>query len=98
MLAGASDESTAHPPGMHRIPIRQRVSSWALQDSVELNFAACNPKRYSPSDAVTLHLDVKNVPSLMLKVYEINTRTYYTSTKSEVRRRGCFGKSRSRLK
>lgn len=56
---------------------------------MELSFAACNPKRHSPSDAVTLHLDVKNVPSLMLKVYEINTRTYYTSTKSEVRRRGC---------
>lgn len=54
------------------------------QERVELSFALCNPKRVSPSEGVTLQLDVKNVPSLLVKVYEINTRTYYTSTKSEV--------------
>lgn len=54
------------------------------QDRVELSFAPCNPKHVKASARVILQLDVKNVPTLLVKVYDINTRTYYTTNKSEV--------------
>jgi hypothetical protein len=53
---------------------------------VELAYAPSNPKHVKPADPVILQLDIKNVPSLLIKVYEINTRTYYTVNKSEVHR------------
>lgn len=52
---------------------------------MELSYAPSNPKHVKPADPVVLQLDIKNVPSLLVKVYEINTRTYYTISKSEVR-------------
>lgn len=51
---------------------------------MELKFPPCNPKRVLASEGLTLQLDVKNVPLLLVKVYEINTRAYYTAKKREV--------------
>ena len=53
---------------------------------MELSYAPSNLKHVKPADPVVLQLDIKNVPSLLVKVYEINTRTYYTINKFEVRR------------
>ena len=54
------------------------------QDRVELSFASSNPRHIIASQGVILHMDIKNVPSMLVKVYEINTRTYYTTSKSQV--------------
>jgi len=37
-----------------------------------------------PEDAVALDLFVKNVPSVLVKVFEINTRSVYMSSKREI--------------
>ena len=49
----------------------------ALRERVELRFAPGNPSTYSAQDDVELTLEVKNVPQLLIKVYEVNPRNYY---------------------
>ncbi|MEZ6194619.1 MAG: hypothetical protein R3F20_02660 [Planctomycetota bacterium] len=56
----------------------------ALRERVSLDFAATNRRYYGPEDAVTLDLDVKNVRTLLVKVYEINTVNYYADLGQEV--------------
>jgi hypothetical protein len=49
----------------------------ALNDRVEINFARTNRTWFRAKDAVTLEVDVKNVPSLTVKVFEINALNYF---------------------
>lgn len=49
----------------------------ALKDRVDVDFVIQNPRQFYPGDAVKLDVDVKNVPQLLVKVYEIQTFNYY---------------------
>jgi len=51
---------------------------------VDIDFAATNPARYSADQPVKLDLFVKNVPSLLVKVYEINAANYYRDRQREI--------------
>jgi prepilin-type processing-associated H-X9-DG protein len=52
----------------------------ALKERVDIDFAASNPDVFDGAAAVKLTAFVKNVPSLIVKVYEINTLNYYRET------------------
>lgn len=45
----------------------------ALQARVDLEFASTNRVLYGAEEPVSVDLDVKNVPTLLVKVYEVNT-------------------------
>lgn len=49
----------------------------ALKDRIDIDFAPTNKERFAPDDPVSLDLFVKNVKSLIVKVYEINTINYF---------------------
>jgi hypothetical protein len=51
-----------------------------LKERVDIDFASDNPAVFGAGDAVKLAAFVKNVPSLLVKVYEINTFNYYRET------------------
>lgn len=51
-----------------------------LKDRVDIDFAVDNPVMFGADDAVKLTALVKNVPALLVKVYEINTFNYYRET------------------
>ena len=51
-----------------------------LKERVEIDFAEDNPAVIGTGDAVRLVASVKNVPTLLVKVYEINTFNYYRET------------------
>ena len=51
-----------------------------LKERVDVDFAPDNPVSFGADDAVKLTAFVKNVPSLIAKVYEINTLNYYRET------------------
>ncbi|MEM6673491.1 MAG: hypothetical protein AAF726_11660 [Planctomycetota bacterium] len=48
-----------------------------LRDRVEIEFARTNGRRFGADDAVTLAVDVKNVETLMVKVFEIDAVAYF---------------------
>lgn len=49
----------------------------ALRSRVDLDFAATNPAALGPEDAVSVDVFVKNVPELLINIFEINTENYY---------------------
>jgi hypothetical protein len=51
-----------------------------LKERVDIDFAPDNPLTFGADDAVKLTAFVKNVPALLVKVYEINTFNYYRET------------------
>jgi hypothetical protein len=51
-----------------------------LKERVDIEFAPDNPEVVGPDAAVKLTAFVKNVPVLLVKVYEINTFKYYRET------------------
>ncbi|MEI7901005.1 MAG: hypothetical protein WCK89_12200 [bacterium] len=51
-----------------------------LKERVDIDFAENNPALFNAEDAVKLTAFVKNVPALIVKVYEINTFNYYRET------------------
>ena len=51
-----------------------------LKERIDIEWAPGNPDVLAASDAVTLTAFVKNVPALIVKVYEINTLNYYRET------------------
>jgi hypothetical protein len=51
-----------------------------LKERVDIDFAETNPLLFGADDAVKLTAFVKNVPSLIVKIYEINTFNYYRET------------------
>jgi hypothetical protein len=56
----------------------------ALKDRIDLDFAPTNKPFFKAGDAVSLDLDIKNVKTLLVKVFEINTLNYYKQHKREV--------------
>ena len=55
-----------------------------LREQVELELASVNPGWYGADEAVTLHVDVKNVTNLVVKVFEINTLNFFRQHGREV--------------
>ena len=55
-----------------------------LKERVDLDFAYANPTHFSANEPVRLNIDVKNVPTLLVKVFEINTQSYYRQQLREV--------------
>ncbi|HAL92349.1 MAG TPA: hypothetical protein DCM68_04915 [Verrucomicrobia bacterium] len=51
-----------------------------LKERVDIDFAPDNPDVFGAGHAVKLTAFVKNVPSLIVKIYEINTLNYYRET------------------
>jgi hypothetical protein len=49
----------------------------AIRDRVELRLSAENPKRFSADGPARLQVDLKNVQELVVRIYEINTPSYY---------------------
>ncbi len=49
----------------------------ALKERIDLDFAHTNQERFDDDEPVTLDLDVKNVRTLIVKVFEINTQNFY---------------------
>ncbi len=49
----------------------------SLNDRVEIGFARTNRGWFRGKEAVTLEVDVKNVPSLTVKVFEINALSWF---------------------
>lgn len=47
-------------------------------------FADHNPSEFAPADPVSLHVYVKNVPKLTVKLYELNTTGIYLDTLKEI--------------
>jgi len=56
----------------------------ALRDRVDVEFAATNPQFVSPGDDVNLDLFVKNAPKLIVKVYEINTLSFFLAQQRQL--------------
>ncbi|MFO0871703.1 MAG: hypothetical protein U0935_22495 [Pirellulales bacterium] len=56
----------------------------ALQQRVDIDFAPTNPTTFAPDQPVQLDLFLKNVPTLIVKVYEIQAGAYYRQHLREV--------------
>lgn len=56
----------------------------ALKDRIDLDFAPTNPKFFAAADPVSLDLHVKNVGTLIVRVFEINTKNYFREHQREV--------------
>ncbi|MBI5725700.1 MAG: hypothetical protein HZA50_17205 [Planctomycetes bacterium] len=56
----------------------------ALKDRIDLDFARTNKEIFAPDDPVALDLLVKNVKTLIVKVYQINALNYYRQFGREV--------------
>ena len=54
----------------------------AVKERVDIDFAPQNPTYFSTNEAIVLHADIKNVPVLLVKVFEINTFNYYRQKNS----------------
>ncbi len=51
----------------------------AIRDAVELRLSPENKRRYGSDDPTELIVDVKNIDDLVVRIYEINTLSYYRS-------------------
>lgn len=49
----------------------------ALQERVEVTLAPINPQYQSSDQPATLHVDIKNVDELMIRIYKVDTEAYY---------------------
>lgn len=56
----------------------------ALKDRVDIEFSIRNKKYFKSDDDVSLDVYIKNVPKLVVKVFEINTLNHYLSKKAEL--------------
>ncbi len=56
----------------------------ALKERVTIGLRPSNPRETAPEQAVTLVADVKNVPRLVLKIYELNALNVYQRTGAEI--------------
>jgi hypothetical protein len=56
----------------------------ALKDRIDLDFAHANRKYFAADDPVSVDLHVKNVRSLIVRVFEVNTRNFYREQGREV--------------
>ncbi len=56
----------------------------ALKDRVDVDFALTNAPFSAPADDVALDLFIKNAPKLIVKIYEINTLSYFLTSKRQL--------------
>ncbi|MEI6323950.1 MAG: hypothetical protein WCO91_00735 [Gemmataceae bacterium] len=56
----------------------------ALRERIDIDFAPTNRAEFEVDEPVVLDLFVKNVPSLMVKVFEVNTGNFYKANLSEI--------------
>ncbi|MFO0808573.1 MAG: hypothetical protein U0746_08120 [Gemmataceae bacterium] len=56
----------------------------ALKERIDIDFAPTNKTDFATDEPVRLSLFVKNVPSLLVKVFEVNTGTVYRTTLKEI--------------
>jgi hypothetical protein len=56
----------------------------ALKDRIDLDFAETNQEIFAANETVSLDLNVKNVKTLIVKVFEINTKNYYRDYQAQV--------------
>ncbi len=56
----------------------------ALKERVDIDFAIDNPETFRAGEPVTLGVDVKNVETLVVKVFEINTLNFYRAQNREL--------------
>ncbi len=56
----------------------------AIKDRIDIDFAPTNKTEFTADEVVKLDLFVKNVPNLLVKVFEINTRNVYRTLQHEV--------------
>lgn len=56
----------------------------ALIDRVEIEFEPGNAQQVGVSELVKLRLNLKNVPRLLVKVFEVNTENYYRTKGQEI--------------
>ncbi|WP_254507916.1 hypothetical protein [Anatilimnocola floriformis] len=55
-----------------------------LKERVDIDFAFTNKTSYSADEAVALDLHIKNAGTLIVKVFELNTKNFYRSNLREV--------------
>lgn len=51
-----------------------------IQDEVILRFKETNKEKFTVDESVKIALELKNIPELVIKVFEFNTETYYRKT------------------
>jgi hypothetical protein len=73
-LGDAEEWAAKLPPELFR----------AIKDRIDIDFAPTNKVDYAVDEPVKLDLFVKNVPSLLVKVFEINTTNVYRTTLREI--------------
>lgn len=56
----------------------------ALLERVEIAFSPGNPERVAVDELVALRLNLKNVPRLLVKIYEVNTENFYRNNLREI--------------
>ncbi len=56
----------------------------SLKQRIDLDFAYTNKTEYAAEEPVSLDLYVKNVPTLLVKVFEINTQNFYRDNQTEI--------------
>ena len=55
-----------------------------LEERVEIRFAPTRRTEYAADELVSIEVDTKNVPTLLVKVFEINTLNYHLEEQKEV--------------
>ena len=55
-----------------------------FKERVDLDFEPTNPRHFKADQPVTLQVAIKNVPALIVKVFEINTEAYYRQNGREI--------------
>ncbi|MFH0939839.1 MAG: hypothetical protein V1899_11270, partial [Planctomycetota bacterium] len=55
-----------------------------LKERIDIDFAPTNKTYFRADDLVSLDLDIKNVKTLLIKVFEINALNYYLEQKREM--------------
>src|SRR6185369_14822688 len=55
-----------------------------LKERIDIDFAPTNRTHFNVDEAVSLDLYVKNVPTLIVKIFEINAANFYRDQKREI--------------
>ena len=55
-----------------------------LKERIDIDFASTNKTAFAADEPVKLDLFVKNVPTMIVKVFEINTLNFYKTHRREV--------------
>ena len=56
----------------------------SIAKRVDIQLDSSNPKYYLPGQEINLKVWIKNVSALTIKIFELNTTTYYKDNKSEI--------------